>query len=89
MNASALEAFLARLYTDDALRQAFVDAPDRVARAAGLDEATRDCVLRIDRDGLTLAAYSFACKRAAHVRPRPGPWQRLRAWCRRAVRFNR
>lgn len=86
MNAAALEAFLARLYTDDALRQAFLEQPDRVAREAGLDDATRHGVLRIDRDGLLLAARCVAHKvahtRAAHGRPRlrGGLADRLRGW---------
>jgi len=85
MNASALEVFLAQLYTDDALRAAFVEAPERVARAAGLDGATLESVLRIDRDGLLMAAHSYACKRAAHGarRVRPGLRARLRDWLAR------
>jgi uncharacterized protein YfaA (DUF2138 family) len=85
MNAQALEHFLARLYTDDALRQAFVDQPERVAREAGLDETTRQCLLSIDRDGLALAAHSYACKRSAHAQqraPRRG-WADWRRWFQR------
>ena len=67
MNAAALEAFLARLYTDDALRNAFLAEPGPVLQAAGLDEATQAALRAIDRDGLVLAARSYASKRAAHT----------------------
>ena len=66
MNAAAIEIFLARLYTDEALRAAFLAQPDRVAREAGLDEATSAAVQAIDREGLVLAARSYASKQAAH-----------------------
>lgn len=66
MNARALEAFLARLYTDDALRGSFLAAPAAVAREAGLDEEAVRALARIDREGLMLAACSFARKRATH-----------------------
>lgn len=82
MNASALEAFLARLYTDDALRAAFLEQPGRVLQQAGLDAATQDALLAIDRDGLKLAARSYASKRAAHAgkRMRSGLMGRVQAW---------
>ena len=72
MNAAAMEAFLARLYTDDALRGAFLATPAAVARRAGLDEETVHALVLIDRDGLRLAADSYASKRAAHARERGG-----------------
>lgn len=79
MNAAAMEAFLARLYTDERLRGAFLAQPDEVLRTAGLDEPTQQCLRRIDRDGLVLAAHSLAAKRAAQALPRrrAGLWQRL------------
>lgn len=82
MSAAALEAFLARLYTDDGLRAAFLDEPDRVVHQAGLDGAARAAALAIDREGLVLAARSFASKRAAHAgkRPRSGWVGRVQAW---------
>jgi hypothetical protein len=90
MSAAALEAFLARLYTDEPLRRAFLDRPEPVARAAGLDEAAVAQVAQMDLEGLVLAADSFARKRAAHSQSgsRPGSrtgartsWPaRWRAW---------
>lgn len=81
MNAAALQTFLARLYTDEALRRDFLAQPESVARAAGLDEPTARQLLNIDREGLQLAADSYARKRAAHARQhRPASlWARLRA----------
>ncbi len=67
MSAPALEAFLARLYTDAVLRSAFLRAPENVAREAGLCEETVRALTRIDGEGLVLAAESFAHKRAAHA----------------------
>jgi hypothetical protein len=64
----AIEAFLARLYVDADLRARFVADPRAEAMRFGLDEKTAAALARIDRDGLALAADSFARKRAAHSR---------------------
>jgi hypothetical protein len=82
MSATALEAFLARLYTDEPLRRAFLEQPAPVARAAGLDEATVQQLTLVDREGLAMAADSFARKRAAHARhgARAGWMSRWRGW---------
>lgn len=81
---AALEAFVARLYTDAALRLDFIARPEAVALAAGLDAATAARLAGIDVEGLTLAADSFAHKRAAHAgrRPATGAISRLRRWLR-------
>lgn len=60
----SLEAFLARLYVDDALRAAFLADPTRVLGEMHLDPALSAELLAIDRVGLELAAESFARKRA-------------------------
>jgi hypothetical protein len=86
MNAAWLEAFLARLYTDDALRRDFCARPAEVARAAGLDAATVDQLQAIDRDGLHLAADSYARKRAAHARLQQ---RAARDWTQRLSAFWR
>lgn len=80
MNPIALEAFLARLYTDPALRAAFLADPVAVARAAGLDVDTSRSLANIDRAGLELAAESFARKRAARRPQRRAGW--IPAWLR-------
>lgn len=86
MNASRLEAFLARLYTDEALRRDFCARPAEVARQAGLDAATVDRMLAIDLDGLRLAADSYARKRAAHDRQQQ---RNRRPWVQRVATFLR
>jgi len=58
-----VEAFLARLYRDAALREAFLERPAQTARAAGLTPEEAAALERIDRDGLALAAASFEKKR--------------------------
>ena len=68
MNAIAIEAFLARLYTDDHLRARFLEAPRAVALQAGLDAEDALALESIDRVGLECAADSFALKRTAHAR---------------------
>jgi hypothetical protein len=72
MSAASLETFLARLYTDARLREAFLANPERATRAKGLDAAEIEALKSIDRDGLAFAARSYAYKRAApaHTGPR-------------------
>ncbi len=72
MTAPAFEAFLARIYVDEAARRRFLTDPRGEARAAGLDDAETAALERIDREGLALAARSFAWKRAhgPAIRPR-------------------
>lgn len=86
--AQALEAFLARLYTDEAAREDFLAAPEDAARQAGLAAESVRALARIDRDGLRLAAASLAHKRGAHAGMAaavPGLWATLRRWLRRAT----
>ena len=65
-----LEAFLARLYTDDALRARFLAAPLAEARLAGFAPDEAQHIARIDRVGLQLAAASFTRKRNQAARRR-------------------
>jgi len=67
VNTAAMEAFLARLYTDAALRDSFITAPAEAAHRAGLDEEAVQALVLIDRGGLLLAADSYASKRASRV----------------------
>jgi hypothetical protein len=64
----ALEAFLARLYTDAALLREFLAAPETVALEAGLDEQAAGSLATMDMQGLQLAAASFEAKRIGHGR---------------------
>lgn len=75
MNAAALEAFLARLYTDTALLAEFMRNPESTARGAGLDEQGVSAMLAIDREGLAMAATSYARKRAGHAAKRTRVWR--------------
>ncbi len=70
MSSPVLEAFLARLYTDEAALAAFLAAPDEAMRQAGLDTAAIAALRAVDRDSLVMAARSFRAKRTEQVRPR-------------------
>jgi len=78
MSAANLESLLARLYTDARLRAAFLSDPAGIARSHGLDEREVEALRSIDRDGLELAARSYAQKRETHARG-----SRRRAWLAR------
>ena len=80
MSSPALEAYLAVLYTDDAKRHAFLQAPQAQALLHGLSPQEAEAMAAIDRIGLRMAAASFQHKRAAHgshAKPRRGWWRRL------------
>ena len=64
MSGSGLEAFLARIYVDQAAREKFLADPRGEATRAGLTEHEIDGVVNIDRDGLELFAHSLEHKRA-------------------------
>lgn len=60
-----LQRFLARLYTDDALRVRYLAQPVAVARECGFDDAHAErLAAEIDAQALTLAARSYTRKRA-------------------------
>ena len=83
MSAAALEAFLARLYVDGALRARFVRDPHAEARRFGLADDDVRAVAAIDFGDLARAAASFGHKRA-HKPPAAPWWRRLvrRFWGR-------
>lgn len=88
MSAANLETFLARIYTDARLREAFLADPDETTSAQGLDESEVQALKHIDRDGLEFAARSYARKRAAHAPScQNGSW--LSGLLVRARRFGR
>jgi hypothetical protein len=70
MSAEALEALLARVYTDGETRRRFLADPKGEARRAGVGDV--ECAARSDVDakGLELAADGFAAKRARAARAR-------------------
>ena len=69
MGLEAVEAALARLYTDPELRERFFADPAAVAAAMGLgpDDASR--VARVDRGQVEAFAESLVIKRFGEVRP--------------------
>jgi hypothetical protein len=89
MSSPLLEAFLARLYTDEAALEAFLEMPADEARNAGLAASEVAALLEVDRDGLVMAARGFRVKLQARSRRargiigfatglsrRVGPWAR-------------
>ncbi|APA68073.1 MULTISPECIES: hypothetical protein [unclassified Janthinobacterium] len=82
MSSPALETYLAQLYTDDALRRAFLLAPHAQALLHGLSAQEADAMAAMDRIGLQMAAASYRAKRAGHgtqARPAQRWWRRLLA----------
>lgn len=82
MSSPALEAYLARLYTDSALRAAFLADPLAQSLRHGLSHDEAEAMHDIDRIGLQMAAASFDAKRAGRHASKParGFWSRLRRW---------
>ena len=82
MSSPALETYLARLYTDDALRAAFLLEPRAQALLHGLSQQEAEAMAAMDRVGLQMAAASYRAKRSAHgskARPAQRWWRRLLA----------
>lgn len=83
MSSPALETYLARLYTDDALRAAFLLEPRAQALLHGLSQQEAEAMAAMDRVGLQMAAASYRSKRAGRTAhgTRAGPaqpwWRRL------------
>ena len=76
----ALEAYLARLYTDSAERKKFLSDPVAAARDAGLSDEYANALLNIDKVGLRMAAASYAHKREQHRLPKKKLHELLFAW---------
>ncbi len=72
MSSPSLEAFLARLYTDEVMLAAFLADPAPLLARSTLSETERAALRGIDRTGLILAARSFSAKRARHAQARAG-----------------
>jgi hypothetical protein len=88
MSSAALETYLARLYTDDALRDAFLLEPRAQALLHGLSPQEADAMAVMDRIGLQMAAASYRAKRAG--RAEPGSQARpARRWWRRLLQVWR
>ena len=63
------EGFLARLYTDRALREEVFANPEAPARRCGLAVRAIEALRSMDRSGVELAAWSLERKRLARERP--------------------
>jgi hypothetical protein len=83
MSSPQLETFLARLYTDTVLREAFLHDPRASAANAALADDDVEALCRIDRIGLQMAANSFAKKRESYRKGRHSWWQRLLRFVKR------
>jgi len=66
MSAITFEAFLARLYVDEAARSNFLADPRGEAFKAGLTADEAEALSRIDRVGLQLFSESLEHKRRKH-----------------------
>ncbi len=63
MSTADVEAFLARLYTDEDFRACFLTAPREVLALESLSAEERAAIAAIDRSELILAADSYRHKR--------------------------
>jgi len=83
MSSPQLETFLAHLYTDAGLREAFLHDPRATAGNAALSVDDVEALCRIDRAGLQMAAHSFEKKREGHGKNRRPWWQRIFSFIKR------
>ena len=80
MSSAAIEAYLAKLYTDAAAREVFLADPASAARNAGLSAEDAESLHTIDKAGLRMAVASYAHKRAQHRRPKKRLHEYLLSW---------
>lgn len=85
MSSPALEAFLARLYTDQDSLDRFLADPAAEAGRSGLSDTEARSLAQVDRIGMRMAATSFAYKRS-HQRLRRAGLQALFARVKAAFR---
>jgi hypothetical protein len=69
MSSPVFEAFLARLYCDEAFLRSFLNDPSATALSAGLSDVELLHAREIKLDQLKLAARSYAKKRSKKERP--------------------
>ena len=85
MSSSALEAFLAKLYTDSIALERFLANPEKEATNAGLAESEIVALCSVDRAGLQMAAASYAHKREQHKMVRRSNSLSLLDWITRRL----
>jgi len=83
MSSPRFEAFLARLYSDDAFLGRFLASPYEAMAEAALDDREGSAAAQIDRTGLLLASCSYRAKRQ---RTRRSHWTLWRG-IKRALRL--
>ena len=83
------EGFLARLYTDRALREEVFANPEAPARRCGLAVRAIEALRSMDRSGVELAAWSLEGKRLARERPDRATWVATRTWRAHAASGSR
>jgi hypothetical protein len=76
MRTGVIEAYLARLYSEPAEVQRFLDAPVVTALRAGLTQTEAEEVARLDPAALRISCRVFERKRAAKKHGSPW-WRRL------------
>ncbi|MGK5032415.1 hypothetical protein [Janthinobacterium sp. MDT1-19] len=91
MSSAALETYLARLYTDDVLRDAFLLEPRAQALLHGLSPQEAEAMAAMERIGLQMAAASYRAKRAGRAEhaARATPLQRWWRWWHRLLQVWR
>jgi len=79
-----VERWLARVYTDEALRERFLVAPDEAIANSGLTPAELESLRELDRVGLRLQARALSKRAAPAPKARPRWRDHIRAlWERR------
>ncbi|MET3129920.1 hypothetical protein AAKU55_000161 [Oxalobacteraceae bacterium GrIS 1.11] len=86
MSSPALERFLARLYSDAALRQRFLADPQQGVAGAGLSASEQAALCELDRAGLQMAAASYEHKRARRGKGSASVCAAIEGWWRSRLR---
>ena len=66
MSTAKVEAFLAKLYSDEILIKSFFSNAEKTLEQMDLTEEEKHALLSIDRIGLRMAFNSYARKRTRH-----------------------
>jgi hypothetical protein len=86
MGAPEVETTLARLYTDEGFRRAFLDDPLAGLNGLDLSPEEKAALAAMDRAGLVMAAASYRHKRTLRASKRVGFARRvanfIRGWVR-------
>ncbi len=85
MSAAVVEELLARLYTDEVLREKFLYDAERTIADLTLTDNERRAIVEMDRAGLAMAADSYAAKRRQRCSARVSSWRTIitRLWPKR------